>query len=47
MTFRLGINYWPPDTAMAWWRRFDPARSARDFAVIRAAGFDSVRIFLL
>ncbi|MGH2499206.1 MAG: hypothetical protein ACRDF0_03825, partial [Candidatus Limnocylindria bacterium] len=46
-TFRVGINYWPISSAMAWWRRFDRAEVERDFALIRAAGFDSVRVFLL
>ncbi len=45
--FRLGINYWPPDLAMYWWKHFDEHQVQRDFARIRAAGFDSVRIFLL
>ena len=46
MTFRLGINYWPVTSAMYWWRHFDVAEVARDFARIRAAGFGTVRIFL-
>src|SRR5262249_4396854 len=45
--FRLGINYWPVSSAMYWWRRFDVAEVTSDFARIRAAGFDSVRVFLL
>jgi|RhiMetdeSRZDD1v2_1073273.scaffolds.fasta_scaffold65110_8 endo-1,4-beta-mannosidase len=45
--FRLGINYWPATSAMYLWRRFDAAEVAGDFARIRAAGFDSVRVFLL
>ena len=45
--FRLGINYWPSDLAMGWWQRFEEPQMERDFARIRAAGFDSVRIFLL
>jgi len=32
---------------MYWWRFFDPAEVSRDFARVRTAGFDSVRIFLL
>lgn len=32
---------------MYWWQRFDRSEVERDFAVISAAGFDSVRIFLL
>ncbi|CDM65547.1 glycoside hydrolase 5 family protein [Pyrinomonas methylaliphatogenes] len=45
--FRLGINYWPARSAMRWWRRFDAGEVERDFARIRSAGFDTVRIFLL
>jgi endo-1,4-beta-mannosidase len=47
MKFRLGINYWPITSAMYWWSRFDEDEFARDAARIRAAGFDSIRIFLL
>jgi endo-1,4-beta-mannosidase len=32
---------------MYWWRRFDAGEVGADFARIQAAGFDSVRIFLL
>ena len=45
--FRLGINYWPARTAMRWWTSFDEAETAGDFERIAAAGFDSVRVFLL
>ena len=45
--FRLGINYWPSSTAMRWWKRFDVTEVQRDFARIREARFDSVRVFLL
>src|SRR5438093_6141274 len=47
MQFRLGINYWPDRKAMYWWRRFDAAEVETEYRRIRAAGFDSVRIFLL
>ncbi len=47
MKFRTGINYWPAAKAMHWWRRFDAGEVRADFERIRAAGFDSVRIFLL
>jgi endo-1,4-beta-mannosidase len=47
MIFRLGINYWPVSSAMYWWRHFDATEVAQDFARIRAAGFDTVRFFLL
>ncbi len=45
--FRIGVNYWPAKTAMRWWRRFDRGEVERDFSLIRGAGFDTVRIFLL
>jgi len=47
MDFRLGINYWPISSAMYWWKRFDAQEVMQDFALIRATGFDSVRVFLL
>lgn len=47
MRFRLGVNYWPVSSAMCWWQRFDAAEVARDFARLRAAGCDCVRVFLL
>lgn len=45
--YRVGINYWPARTAMRWWREFDRAEVARDFAAISGAGCDCVRVFLL
>lgn len=47
MSFRLGVNYWPATSAMRWWRRFDAGEVERDFQMIREAGFDSARVFLL
>ncbi len=44
--FRLGVNYWPARTAMAWWSDIDATETARDFDRIASAGFDSVRFFL-
>lgn len=46
-TFRLGINYWPARRAMTWWRAFEVEEVERDFARLREAGFDLVRVFLL
>ena len=45
--FRLGVNYWPARTAIAWWSMFDAGEVAEDFGRIAAAGMDSVRFFLL
>ncbi len=44
--FRLGVNYWPAESAMRWWSEFKPADVARDFERIADAGMDSVRFFL-
>jgi endo-1,4-beta-mannosidase len=44
--FRIGVNYWPARSAMAWWSDFDPSEVAVDFARIAGSGLDSVRIFL-
>lgn len=45
--FRLGINYWPARSAMAWWNAFEEEEVGVDFERIAGAGFDSVRLFLL
>ena len=45
--FEVGVNYWPASSAMRWWRRFDASEVKRDFARIREAGGDLVRLFLL
>jgi endo-1,4-beta-mannosidase len=44
--FRLGVNYWPTETAMDWLAAYDPVVTRRDFARARHAGFDSLRVFL-
>jgi endo-1,4-beta-mannosidase len=46
LPFRLGVNYWPARTGMRWWTEFDVAELAADFELIKAYGFDSLRIFL-
>jgi endo-1,4-beta-mannosidase len=45
--FRLGLNYWPANKAMYWWKLFQLSEVKADFYRISQAGFDSVRIFLL
>jgi endo-1,4-beta-mannosidase len=44
--FRLGVNYWPAETAMDWLAAYDPAATRRDFARARHAGLDSMRVFV-
>ena len=44
--FRLGVNYWPAETAMDWLAEYDAATTRRDFARARRAGFDSLRLFV-
>jgi endo-1,4-beta-mannosidase len=43
----VGINYWPRETGIFWWRRFDPSIVERDFSLLSAYRFETVRIFLL
>ena len=43
----IGVNYWPIDSAMDWWRRFDERVVEEDFARIRETGLEGVRLFLL
>lgn len=45
--FLLGVNYWPRQTAMYWWRDFDSALVDADFAQLQRAGLTVVRLFLL
>ena len=45
-SFRLGVNYLPPEAGMAWMRPYDAARTRRHFARAATAGFDSIRVFL-
>ena len=45
--FVIGINYWPIDSAISWWHRFDAGVVKEDFSRIRDAGLSVVRIFLL
>ena len=44
--FRLGVNYWPSETAMEWLPNYDGDVVRRDFSRIATAGMDTVRIFL-
>jgi endo-1,4-beta-mannosidase len=45
--FIVGVNYWPREKAMAWWREFDASTVARDFSLLSEYQFDVVRVFLL
>lgn len=47
MTFELGVNYWPRQSAMYMWRELDPGAVREDMAQIAGLGFDVVRIFAL
>jgi endo-1,4-beta-mannosidase len=47
VNFELGINYWPPRSAMYMWREFDIGEVRDDMAHIAAMGFDVVRVFAL
>jgi endo-1,4-beta-mannosidase len=45
--FRLGVNYWPAETAMGWLAQYDSSSVRRDFHKIAASGMDTVRTFVL
>jgi len=45
--FLIGINYWPGETAMYWWKNFDASVVKRDFSLLAEYRIDLVRIFLL
>ena len=45
--FVLGVNYWPSEKAMYWWREFEPSVARRDFSSMAEYRFDLARIFLL
>jgi endo-1,4-beta-mannosidase len=44
--FRLGVNYWPAETAMDWLASYDGTVVRRDFARIADVGMDTVRVFV-
>jgi len=45
--FAVSVNYWPAETAMRMWRRFDAGAIEADFRRCAGAGCDTIRIFLL
>ncbi len=46
-SFILGINYWPRESAMYWWKKFDQTLVKRDFSMLAEYNFKLIRIFLL
>jgi endo-1,4-beta-mannosidase len=45
--FWTGVNYWPANSAMYWWSRFNLDAAQADLARIAAEGFRYLRFFLL
>ncbi len=45
--FFVGINYWPGNTGLYWWRIFETADLKRDFSLLAEYRFDVLRIFLM
>jgi endo-1,4-beta-mannosidase len=45
--FILGINYWPRDTAMYWWREFDRTAVQREFSQMAELGAEVIRRCLM
>lgn len=44
--FRTGVNYWPAQLGMGFWKNFKKANLHQDFSRMKRAGLDSVRVFL-
>lgn len=45
-SFHVGVNYWPAQHGLSFWRHWEEEAVADDLAKMRDAGLDSVRIFL-
>lgn len=45
--FIIGINYWPKESAMYWWKKFDHTQVKRDFSLLAEYNFKLIRIFLI
>jgi len=45
--FILGVNYWPAEKGIYWWREFELPQLHRDFSLAAEYGLDLIRIFLL
>jgi endo-1,4-beta-mannosidase len=45
--FLLGVNYWPCNKAMSWWKQFDAQEVEDEFEQIRDLGLKVVRFFML
>lgn len=45
--FLTGVNYWPREKAMYWWKNFNPKEVNHEFAEIASLNLKLVRIFLL
>lgn len=46
-SFILGVNYWPRESAMYWWKKFDATLVRRDFSLLAEYKFKLIRIFLM
>lgn len=44
--FPLGMNYWPGESGIYWWEKFDASLVKRDFSLIAEYRLNPVRVFL-
>ncbi len=44
--FALGINYWPGESGIYWWEKFDASLVKRDFSLMAEYRLNPLRIFL-
>lgn len=43
----IGVNYWPIESGMGWWRSFDQGLVDEDFSRISESNLKRIRVFLL
>ncbi len=45
--FPVGVNYWPRDTAVYFWKRFDPQKIEKEFQVMNTLSINCIRFFIM
>ena len=45
--FPIGVNYWPRDSAVYLWKRFDKEKIEKEFRVMNELGINCIRFFIM
>ncbi len=45
--FPVGVNYWPRDSAVYFWKRFEPQKIENEFQIMNALGINCIRFFIM